>query len=165
MKTPRLTENILSDEQLKFLYEEILLYCESDRKAFGTAEILNRKVKKQEGLQKFRFVYKNYASRMKTPEIDTFYFHAETSKKKKKEYMDVVRNWFFHIRNAFAHNYITIDNGLFVMKDFQKDSFKQTFYVKLSSFELFIQLVHTVKELINQDLKPKQENNNSNEMS
>ena len=150
--------SILKDEQLKFLYEEILLYYESDRRSYGSASILDKKAKSDKRFKQFSFVYKDYESAMTNPQDDTFYFCAETKRKNqngKKEarkvtYNDVIRNWFGHIRNAFAHNNIVLDGDSFVLRDYQEK--RQTLYVTLTSFNLFEKLVAFVKEKINEEI-------------
>ena len=146
----RVPNSVLSDKQLQFLYKEVLLYSESDSSSYGSAEKIIAKVKKESSLQHFDFVYDHYESAMKTPVDDTFYFSASSKKKVKRSNSLILKKWFAHLRNAFAHNYITIENGKMLMQDFQNESpHSQTLYVQLSSFELFEKLVFYIKQLIN----------------
>ena len=159
---PHRNENsILENHQLKFFYEKILLYYESDRSSYGSADILDRKVKKDERFKQFSFVYKDYLNAMANPQDDTFYFCADIKegiqgklkKKRKVTYNQIVKKWFSHIRNAFAHNYIEIDGGALIMRDYLEN--KQTLYVRLTYFELFEELVAFVKEKITEEISNK----------
>lgn len=148
----RNAENILSDNQLKFFYEQILLFVESERKSYGDSEILTKKVKKISGLENFDFNFEDYKRGMLHPVEDTFYFKAETCPGSiKRKHDKIVYNWFKHLRNAFAHNYIRIENGCMIMIDVYEG--EQTLYAKIQSYEMLEKLVKKVKELIKKTTK------------
>ena len=143
---PRNPKNILSDDDLKFFYEEVLLFVESDNKGYGKFNVLKKEINKNERLNMFQF--EDY-KKSKNPEYNIFYFGARTKKSKKKS--PIINNWFKHLRNAFAHNYITIDeeSGCYTLKDFNKENKKQTLLAIIDNIEDFKCLVRTAKSLAN----------------
>lgn len=146
----RSPECILTDEEIKFFYEEILLYFECDRKSFGTVESLKQASKNIEDNSKFKFEYKDYENMIESPVENVFYFSAESKKENAaRENTEIVKNWFFHLRNAFAHNYIIKKDSSYILKDFQKkgQNWKQTLYVEITSFDSFKSLVNEVKRI------------------
>lgn len=136
------------DKDLRFFYEKVLLITESDRSSFGKKDILDNAAKSVVISNPFNFEYEDYENKMLTPKENVFYFSAESQKQNsKREYTNVVKNWFKHIRNAFAHNYIYLENSSFVLRDYYKERgkpLKQTLYVKLSSLNDFKKLVEAI---------------------
>lgn len=158
----RSSVNIFTDDaDLKFFYENFLLYCESDRKYYGNFECLKSAAKAIEG--SFDFVYKDYETKMETPVENVFYFSAETEKQdSKRQNSAVAKKWFKHIRNSFAHNYITIEDGQYVLQDFfqeEKQPLRQVLYAKLTSLEEFKGLVAEIMHNI-EECKIKKDSNN-----
>ena len=115
----RSSVSILSKEDVSFIYENILLVCESDRNGYGKKEILDLAAKNVLASPSFEFVYEDYEKKMQTPTDNVFYFSAATNiQGAKRDTSNVVKNWFKHIRNAFAHNYIRMDNSAYVFEDY-----------------------------------------------
>ena len=145
---PRNPKNILSDENLKFFYEEILLFVESDIKGYGSFNDLKKLINGNEQIKKFQFQYKYYKKYLDKPVINVFYFDA-CGKKEKSKNNSIINNWFKHLRNAFAHNYITIDeeSGCYTLKDFNNENKKQTLLAIIDNIDDFKCLVKTAKSL------------------
>ncbi len=134
-----------------FFYKEIVLFCEFVRKSYGQFNKVIKAVKENPALKEYDFIYKNYKKEMKNPEVKKFYFDAEShnrsSKTKSSAY--ILKKWFGHLRNSFAHNYITKENGLLILRDYDyEDKSKCTLLAKISSFDSFKELVSYVKQLI-----------------
>ena len=148
--------NVLSDDELKFFYEKILLFYETDNRTYGEFNNLPKKV-----LGTFEMEYEDYEQKLnelKEPSSDVFFFSAKTPKGKTTE---IGKMWFGHLRNAFAHNYITKDkDGCFVLQDYSPEhkSGKRTLYVKLSSFDDFKSLVDRIQTRIEEKKNNKKEN-------
>lgn len=154
---PRATNSVLSDAELKFFYEKILLFYENDsRTNYGDFESIKRELKKTEGLQGIDFIYENYQEKMNEPQDNVFYFSAESETGAgKKKNSEIGKKLFGHLRNAFAHNYITKENEYVILQDYQNTdlSARQTLYAKLSSFNKFETLVNKIQEIIREKSK------------
>ena len=146
--------NILTDDELKFFYEKILLFCESDGHGYGTFSKFSKSF-----LKPFELCSENYEAKLKEfqkngqePPCDTFYFSAIPENGTKAIEGQL---WFRHLRNAFAHNYITKEEGCMVLQDYYKEgkSTKCTLYVKISSFDEFKALINRIQEKINNPKK------------
>lgn len=69
----------------------------------------------------------------------------------RKKYNDIVRKWFKHLRNAFAHNYIILEDGIYHFYDFYDEEgnhTQQTFYARITSLDDFKKLILEVKSKI-----------------
>ena len=140
-----------NNEDIRFFYEDILLFCESDRTSFGSFNILKQAAKALTMLKPFDFVYNNYEKEMRTPKDNVFYFSAEAEKQDSNKKSKVVKQWFKHIRNAFAHNYIILDKGIYHFYDFCGEKGKkpkQTLYARITSLDDFKKLILEVKSKI-----------------
>ena len=155
-KIQRLPNNILTDGELKFFYERILPFCESDRTSYGKFSKFSNKF-----LEPFKLESENYEKKLdeyqkkgQEPPHNTFFFSAETEEGNK---LPEGQMWFKHLRNAFAHNYITKEGGRLVLRDYHKDKnstkSKLTLYAKLSSFNEFEILVNRIQEKIENNQK------------
>ena len=142
-KTKRNPTNVFDkDEDLKFFYEEILLFVESDRTSYGDATILKNASKTAGTSVAIDFIYDNYEKEVQTPAENIVYFSAAAEKQtSKRKNTAIVKKMFKHLRNAFAHNLITKENGLYVLRDYyyqeSKKSYKLVLYAKLSSLDDF----------------------------
>lgn len=128
----RSSVSIFTEKDINFFYENILLVCESDRKSFGEEKILKNAAKNVVVSVPFDFVHNNYEKEMQNPTDNVFYFSADTQKpNSKRKNSSVVKQWFKHLRNAFAHNYIRKENGVYVLEDYyqeEKKPLRQTLY-------------------------------------
>lgn len=149
VKPQRSANSIFNEQDVYFIYENILLVCESDRKAYGDEQILFDAAARINSIINFDFVYKNYEVEMQNPNDNVFYFSADAIKQgKNRKYTMIVKKWYKHLRNAFAHNCIRIDNGAFVFEDFLEENgrtLKQTMYARVTSLEEFKRLVLEIK--------------------
>ena len=152
-KPKRSPTSIFNEEDTHSIYENILLVCESDRKAYGKADILKNAASSTKASPSFDFIYDNYENEMQNPKDNVFYFSAETTNQStKRNHSNVVKQWYMHIRNAFAHNYIRQDNGAYVFEDFyQGDNqpLKQTLYARITNLDDFKNLIKEVKSKLN----------------
>lgn len=148
-KPKRSANSIFNKEDAYFIYENILLVCESDRKAYGDEHILFNAAKKVNSIINFNFVYKNYEIEMQKPKDNVFYFSADAAKQgTNRKYSNIVKKWYKHLRNAFAHNRIRINNGAFVFEDFYEEkgrALKQTLYARVTSLDEFKCLASEIK--------------------
>ena len=164
-KPHRNAENILSDEEIKFFYTEILLYSECDRTYWGAFEKVKKQIKATDSLKNFDFVYINYEEKMKNPKPNVFYFNPEKEleEEKRTRRSKILERLFAHIRNAFAHNYIrNEENGVFVLEDFYSDYSKQTLYVRITSMESFMEIMRKIKDIIAEQEKENKEKHGQN---
>lgn len=140
--------SIFNEKDVFFFYEKILLVCESNRKGYGKADILKASANEISSSPEFDFEYENYESKMQNPLDNVFYFSAGTTNhSSRRNYSNVVRQWYKHIRNSFAHNYIRIENGKYVFEDYYQDDKKQikkTLYAQITSLDEFKQLINTI---------------------
>ena len=152
---------MLSDEELKFFYKEVLLYYENDKfdkRAFGRFDDFKRKLSKNERLKFFSFEFEDYLEKMKEAKMDTFYFHANKDDGDKDnsniKHTKILKKWFGHIRNAFVHNHIfREDDGSLILRSFDSKSYKPLLYVKLTSFNDFVDLFKFVKSYVESNIK------------
>lgn len=141
-----------SYEDLLFFYEEILLFYESERKSYGDKSILKKASEKVSN--KFGFVYENYEEQKDNPKDNTFYFDASPkSKKSKKRTVNVVEKWFHHLRNAFAHNYITMEDNNYILCNYIEKgrNYKLVMYALITNFADFKNLIKEIKLLQNEN--------------
>lgn len=100
----------------------------------------------------YDFRYKDYQKYLRNPIDNVFYFSAETSNSSSnRKHSCIVRKWFKHLRNAFAHNYIILDNGIYHFYDFYEEKGKkpkQTLYARITSLDDFKKLILEVKSKI-----------------
>ena len=142
----RITNSVLNDDELKFFYEKILLFYENDnKKKYGDFDKIKKKVKKTQGLETYDFIYDDYKKEMKYPQDNIFYFSAA---EKGKKCSKICKKLFGHIRNAFAHNYITKEGEYIILRDYENPNLSsaQTLYAKLYSFESFKTLIEKIQE-------------------
>lgn len=136
--------SVFNEKDTYFIYENILLVCESDKKSYGEEKFLHDAALKVNSSYPFDFVYMDYEVEMLTPKDNVFYFSAEaSSKNSSRQYTKIVKKWYKHIRNAFAHNYISIENGAYVFEDYYEG--KKVLYAKILSLEEFKSLINEVK--------------------
>ena len=136
--------SVFNEKDTYFIYENILLVCESDKKSYGEEKFLHDAALKVNSSYPFDFVYMDYEVEMQTPKDNVFYFSAEaSSKNSSRQYTKIVKKWYKHIRNAFAHNYIRIENGAYVFEDYYEG--KKVLYAKILSLEEFKSLINEVK--------------------
>lgn len=139
---------IFDEKDVYSFYENILLVCESDRVAYGDEKILTAAAKKINASTPFGFVYKNYEVKMQNPVDNVFYFSANAAKQSSTRHTMIVKKWYKHLRNAFAHNYIRLDNGAYVFEDFYEDTgspLQQVLYAKIVNLDDFKRLITEVK--------------------
>lgn len=153
-KPSRINSCIFKEDDIKFFYKNILLVVESDGKvSYGKKEILKDSAKMINTGYIYDFEYENYQKKLINPVQNVFYFSAESSvNSSKRKYSDIVRRWFKHLRNAFAHNFIILDKGIYHFYDFHEGnakSTKQTLYAQITSLDDFKKLVLEVKSKIN----------------
>lgn len=146
VKPHRSPVNIFIAKDVLFFYEKILLTCESDRKSYGDEKILKESAQIINASTPFDFVYKDFEKEMQNPKDNVFYFSAYVKKQNKnKKYSNVVRQWYKHIRNAFAHNYIRKDNGAYVLEDYFQEQkgkpLKKVMYCRILSLDEFKDLI------------------------
>jgi activator of 2-hydroxyglutaryl-CoA dehydratase len=148
--------SIFDEKDAYFFYENILLVCESDKKSYGDEKILTDAAKKVNASIPFDFVCKNYEVEMQTPKDNVFYFSAEAMKQGSSRNSHIVKKWYKHLRNAFAHNYIRLENGAYVMEDYydeetqtnsnhKKIKTQKVLYARILSLEDFKSLINEVK--------------------
>ena len=150
-KPRRSSISILTDEELKFFYEEILLFCESDRRSYGSFSTVRSRIRQKPNLSNVDFINEDYQSAMNSPIGDVFYFSSESQANGSSRNSIILKKWFAHIRNAFAHNYITKEGESIVLRDFEPDTYRPTLYVKTSSFAVLRDTVLFVKQIIHQN--------------
>lgn len=129
-------QSVLLSSELRTLYDEVLLYYENDDTDFrcynlNTNPFLsNLQEKKGFKLQ----------SNMENVDdtINTFYF---TNSKNQK-----IKSWFFHLRNAFAHNRIFRNEGENIMKIEDVDRGRLTMIATISSFEKLVEIITSIKQ-------------------
>ncbi len=147
VKRPRRSSmSIFSAKDVFFFYENILLICESDRKAYGKEKILKEAAHNVNASAPFDFVYIDYEKEMQNPGDNVFYFSADVkSQSKNKKYSNVVKQWYKHIRNAFAHNYIRKDKGAYVLEDYYQEQkskpLKKVMHCRILSLDDFKDLI------------------------
>lgn len=142
--------SIFTPTDVFFFYENILLICESERKAYGDVKILKEAAHNVNASAPFDFVYIDYEKEMQNPRDNVFYFSADVKKQNKnKKYSNVVKQWYKHIRNAFAHNYIREDNGAYVLEDYFQEQkskpLKKVMYCRILSLDDLKNLIIKVK--------------------
>lgn len=153
-KPSRNPSRVLEENDLKVLYEDVLLFVENDifdSLSFGKFDDLKKKISQHETLKGFRFEYEDYLNKMQTPVNDTFYFDAEKEieSKSKRKTSKIAKKFFSHVRNAFAHNYVKYDDGgHLILASYQEHSYKPQFYAQLSSVCTFKSLLDYIKETI-----------------
>lgn len=150
-KPRRSSSSILTDEELKFFYEEILLFCESDRMSYGSFSRVISQIRHVPTLSNVYFINEGYLSAMASPISDVFYFSAESQANGGSRNSNILKKWFAHIRNAFAHNFITKEGESIVLRDFEPGTYRPTLYVKTSSFAVLRDTVLFVKQIIHQN--------------
>lgn len=107
-KPKRSSDIILRDDELPLFYK-ILQFYESDRSSYGRENILKQSAKKCKPNAIFEFIHDDYEQEMQSPSVDTFYFNTETKgngNSGRNNNSVIVKKWFAHLRNSFAHNYI-----------------------------------------------------------
>jgi hypothetical protein len=141
--------SILDEKSVYFFYENILLVCESGRSSYGDEKILTDAATKVNASTPFGFVYKNYEVKMQNPQDNVFYFSANAIKQTStRQYTQIVKKWYKHMRNAFAHNYIRLDNGAYVFEDYYEDKGslrKRVLYARIVNLDDFKRLIAEVK--------------------
>lgn len=156
LKPKRSEISIFGEKDAYFIYENILLVCESDRKAYGDEIILYDASTKVNASVPFCFEYKDYDVKMQNPQDNVFYFSADTIKQgTKRKHSKIVMKWYKHLRNAFAHNYIRKENGVYVFEDYYdeeispnnqtKKKTRRVLYARILSLDDFKNLIKEVK--------------------
>ena len=97
------------------------------------------------------FIYEDYQNAMNSHIGDVFYFSAESQANGSSRNSNILKKWFAHIRNVFAHNYITKEGESIILRDFEPITYRPTLYVRLSSFERIKEIVILVKQIIHQN--------------
>ena len=104
----------------------------------------------------FDFVHNDYEKEMKTPKDNVFYFSAATKMQNpKRKHSQIVRQWYKHLRNAFAHNYIRQENGAYIFEDYYQEekevnnqkvkTTEKVLYARILSLDEFKNLITEVK--------------------
>ena len=147
VKLKRSDVSIFDEKDAFFFYENILLVCESDKKVYGEEIILHDAAAKVNTNNPFDFVYKDYEVEMQTPKDNVFYFSADAAKKGlTRKYTKIVKKWYKHLRNAYAHNYIRLDNGVYVFENYHER--KKVLYARILSLDEFKSLINEIKPKI-----------------
>lgn len=128
-------DRVLEPDMIEILYEEVLLYYENDDVNFDEFN-LNKNPFLEKLQSKLGFIFIPDMKKAKAGNVDTFYF----SNKSKR-----IKDWFYHLRNAFAHNriFISSDGEMLIIQDQYQG--KLTMYAEVSSFEKFVNIIRTIK--------------------
>lgn len=159
VKPKRSDVSIFNEKDAFFFYENILLVCESDKKSYGEEKILYDAATRVNAKTPFDFVYKDYEIEMQTPKDNVFYFSANASKQGSTRNSQIVKKWYKHVRNAFAHNYIRLENGAYVFEDYydeevlinnnrKKRTTRKVLYARILSLDEFKSLINEIKPKI-----------------
>ncbi len=142
-KPKRSSVSIFNEKNAFFFYENILLIFESDKTSYGDEKSLREAAARVNANVPFDFVYQNYEVEMQTPKDNVFYFSADAHKKgPARKYTNIVNKWYKHLRNAFAHNYIRIENGVYMLEDYNEG--KQVLFARVLSLDEFKSLINEV---------------------
>ena len=148
--------NQLDDLLLKTLYEDVLLICETDKNLISNntrarkwrkfiesnqIQLIYNKEAKDENFRKTKDTTIISGNLIKQDISDTIVF---TSKKKR-----VFSELFSHIRNAFSHNQIFIEDEYIIMYDrLNQDSLSFTMiaHIKIEVLKELIETIKTIKD-------------------
>ena len=138
--TRRTPQSILSSKEMETLYKEVLLYYENDEIDFRGYNLNQnpflRRLQNEKGFE----LHSNMRG-VEDNVHDTFYY---TDSKRAK-----IASWFFHLRNAFAHNRIFRTPGEDIIRLEDTDGNRLTMWAKVSSFEKLLEIITEIKKNYN----------------
>jgi len=135
--TKRNPKSVLSSEEIEKLYNEVLLYYENDSTDFSGYNL-----KKNPFLKKLQeekvFELKDNMKDSTDNTLDCFYYTNSQGTK--------IESWFFHLRNAFAHNRIfkVLNEDTIRLED--TDGKSLTMCATVSSFTKLIDIITDIKK-------------------
>lgn len=141
-KNQRSEQSVLSTEEVSFLYQEILLFVENDKKSTKGFKVDSKAMKNAMKEGGFRFDYHKALKDVKEHnEVNIFSFSNNKN--------STLSSFFVHLRNSFAHNYISKDSqGKIIFRDYFGN--RLSCYVRVESFEKFKQIINSIKKTKNQ---------------
>ena len=141
-KNQRPEQSVLSTEEISYLYQEILLFVGNDKtltKGFKVDSNAMKTAMKECG---FMFDYHKTLKNVKEhDEVNVFSFSNNKN--------STLSSFFAHLRNSFAHNYISKDSqGRIIFRDYYGNQLNC--YARVESFEKFKQIIDCIKKIKNQ---------------
>ena len=138
----RTGERNIDSTRIDFLYEEVLLYYETDGRDFSGYNLnKNPFLTKLEDKLQFKLV--DDMKKVQKGNPDFFYFKKSKDSK--------IESWSFHLRNAIAHNRIfkKKDSEALILEDvFNSDL---SMYAEVSSFEKLKSIITEIKKSYKKD--------------
>jgi len=124
-------------EWLEFLYDEVLVYYETDGRDFSGFHLdKNPFLDNLQNQLGFKLI--SNMNNVQEGQENVFYFKNTKGAK--------IESWFFHLRNAIAHNRIFVDanNGHIILQDANSDNLSM--YAEIASFEKLKEIVLEIKK-------------------
>ncbi len=123
-------------EWLEFLYDEVLVYYETDGRDFSGFHLDKNpfldNIQNQIG---FKLI--SNMNNAQEGQENVFYFKNSKGSK--------IESWFFHLRNAIAHNRMFVDanNGHIILQDANSDNLSM--YAEIVSYEKLKEIIVEIK--------------------
>lgn len=131
----RNNNRVIENEWLYFLYDEVLLYCETETDNFEGYN-LNKNPFLNKLQDEIGFTLISKMNDAKVGQIDTFYYSKGYGK---------IEGFFRHLRNAIAHNRIFLkeDKVGLIIEDANNNQL--TMYAEVSSFNKLQDIIKGIK--------------------